>query len=63
MDNGRDHIEWMYREACVRSAKQARASHSVGKGQWFVLACTLENLYPDVIREYRKRMGVDVEVA
>lgn len=54
-----EHIEWMYREACVRLHKQQVTDLAPTKGPWFQLANLIEDLFPDEVKDYRKRMGVD----
>lgn len=54
-----EHIEWVYREACVRLHNESRAAGKPVKGNWFQLVCLLDDLFPKEIAEYRKRMGID----
>ena len=59
MSNTAEHIEWMYREACVQVHKQQKKDAAPTKGPWYTLANLIEDLYPDEVKAYRVRMGVD----
>lgn len=54
-----EHIEWVFREACVKSHTENRKEKRPVKGQWFQLACLIEELFPAETKAYYEKNGID----